>query len=193
MWDGRVTVLRCGLSRKSNRAPTETAPNEPAPSGGLFQPDIVFKQLGWSLRSDFTPSQTGALLASHRPPDVARPVISVLSSTPSPGFKGRNFITTTGSSATPHCFAADLPFGLSATCSAMARKQYGASPVTAPAPCRLHRPQSRHESEQVSDVALFCRLVRSCRRIRFAYATCRLLPVASFRPRRYQRHPCDSD
>ncbi len=69
----------------------------------------------------------------------------------------------------------------------------GASPVTAPVPCILHRPQSRHELEQVSDVALFCRLVGSCRRIRFAFAACRMPPIASFRPRRCQRRPCDSD
>ena len=104
MWDVRFTVLRCGLYRKSDRVPTETAPYEPAPSGGLFQPDFVSSRLGWNLRSDFTPSQTAALLASHRSPDVAHPVISVLSSTPSPGFTGRNFCTTTGSSATPHTF-----------------------------------------------------------------------------------------
>ena len=119
MWDARVTVLRCGLYRKSDRVPTVTAPNEPAPSGGLFHPDITSKRFGWNLRFDFTPSQTGMLLASYRLLVVWRPVISVLSSTPLPGFTGRNFITTTGSSATSHRITVDLPFSLSTACSAI--------------------------------------------------------------------------
>jgi len=61
------------------------------------------------------------------------------------------------------------------------------------APGELLHPQSRHGFDQVLDVTPFCTLTLPCRRIRFAYAVCRSLPIASFRPCRYQQRPCDSD
>ena len=59
--------------------------------------------------------------------------------------------------------------------------------------CEQPHPQSRHGSDQVPGFALFRTLTHPRRRIRFARAVCRSLPIASFRPRRCQRRPCDSD
>ena len=60
-------------------------------------------------------------------------------------------------------------------------------------PCEQPHPQSRHGSDQVSGFTLFRTLTHPQRRSRFARAVCRSLPIASFRPHRYQRRPCDSD
>ena len=59
--------------------------------------------------------------------------------------------------------------------------------------CEPPHPQSRHGSDQVLGFALFCTLTHPHRRIRFAFAVCCSLPIASFRPRRCPRRPCDSD
>ena len=61
------------------------------------------------------------------------------------------------------------------------------------APCEQPHPQSRHRSDQAPGIAIFCTLTLLCRRTRFAYAVCRSLPIASFRPCRCQQRPCDSD
>ncbi|MDK2848186.1 MAG: hypothetical protein PWP34_1539 [Desulfuromonadales bacterium] len=66
-------------------------------------------------------------------------------------------------------------------------------PSYLPAPCKRRHPQSRYGSDQVSGFALFRTLTHPQRRIRFACAMCRLLPIASFRPCRCQQRPCDSD
>ena len=60
-------------------------------------------------------------------------------------------------------------------------------------PCEQSHPQARYGADQVSGFALFCTLTLLYRRIRFAYAMYRSLPIASFRPCRYQQRPCDSD
>ncbi len=57
---------------------------------------------------------------------------------------------------------------------------------------RCH-PQTPHGTDQVSGFALFCTLTLPFGRIRFAFAMDRSLPIASFRPCRYQQRPCDSD
>jgi len=61
------------------------------------------------------------------------------------------------------------------------------------APGEQSHPQSRIRNDQVSGFALFWTLTLLIRRIRFAYAMYRSLPIASFRPCRYQQRPCDSD
>ena len=61
------------------------------------------------------------------------------------------------------------------------------------APCELLHPQSHNGSDQVVDFTTFCTLILPLCRIRFTYAVCSSLPIASFRPCRYQQRPCDSD
>lgn len=60
-------------------------------------------------------------------------------------------------------------------------------------PCKQSHPQSRYGTDQVPGFTLFRTLTLPHRRIRFAYAMDRSLPIASFRPRRCQQRPCDSD
>jgi hypothetical protein len=60
-------------------------------------------------------------------------------------------------------------------------------------PCEQSHPQSRIRADQVSGFALFGTLTLLIRRIRFACAMYRSLPIASFRPCRYQQRPYDSD
>ena len=61
------------------------------------------------------------------------------------------------------------------------------------APCELLHPQSHNGSDQVVDFTTFCTLILPLCRIRFTCAVCSSLPIASFRPCRYQQRPCDSD
>ena len=60
-------------------------------------------------------------------------------------------------------------------------------------PYEQSHPQAHHGTDQVSGFALFWTLTLPQRRIRFAYAMYCSLPIASFRPCRYQQRPCDSD
>ena len=60
-------------------------------------------------------------------------------------------------------------------------------------PCEPLHPQSRHGSDQVLGFTPFCTLTLPCCRIRFTFAVCRSLPIASFRPCRCQQRPCDLD
>ncbi len=60
-------------------------------------------------------------------------------------------------------------------------------------PCEQSHPQAHYEVDQVSGFALFWTLTLPQCRIRFAYAMYCSLPIASFRPCRYQQRPCDSD
>ena len=77
---------------------------------------------------DFTPSQTLKAFDLASPQASGRLVVLVFSSTPLPGFIGRDFITTTGSSATSHRIALFLSFLLKTDYSQ--RRQCQASPVT---------------------------------------------------------------
>ena len=52
--------------------------------------------------------------------------------------------------------------------------------------CELPHPDTRHGSDQVLGIALVSTLTHPRRRIRFACAMCRSLPIASFRPWRIQ-------
>jgi hypothetical protein len=53
-------------------------------------------------------------------------------------------------------------------------------------PCELPHPLSLHGSDQEWGFALFCTLTHPLSRIRFTCAVCSSLPIASFRPYRYQ-------
>src|SRR5699024_11533123 len=64
-----------------------------------------------------------------------------------------------------------------------------ASPVTAPAPCKIAHPQSHYATDLVSGFALFCTLTPAYCRIRFAFAVSILLPMAAFRPHRWPMTP----
>ena len=59
----------------------------------------------FSLMSDFTPSHHPTTFDGGLPAVSPTAVIPVLSSTRLPAFTGRNFFTTTGSSATSHAIA----------------------------------------------------------------------------------------
>ena len=61
------------------------------------------------------------------------------------------------------------------------------------APCKLLHPQSRHGFDQILDFTSFCTLILPSRLISLAYAVCSSLPIASFRPCRYQQCPSESD
>ena len=54
------------------------------------------------------------------------------------------------------------------------------------APCKQLHPTTHHRSDRVSDFALFRRLAAPVVPLRFTCVMCRLLPMASFRPHRYQ-------
>ncbi len=137
----------------------------------------------------FAPSHPMSAFGGHRltgPPPV---IVPVLSSTLLPGFAGQNFITTTGASATSHqqkpwvspCAPASRDQGLRIRCQA--------SPVTAPAPCKVSHPQSLYVADRVPGFALFCMLAPTHSRIRFVCAMYTLLPMASFRPHRWPVAP----
>ena len=60
-------------------------------------------------------------------------------------------------------------------------------------PCEQSHPQTRYGTDQVSGFTLFCTFTLPQRRIRFACAMYCSLPIASFRPCRYQQRLYDSD
>ena len=63
-------------------------------------PPHIFTIYFRNLRLNFTPSQLPTLLAIRQPHQTMPVVVFVFSSTPLPGFTGKDFFTTTGSSAT---------------------------------------------------------------------------------------------
>jgi hypothetical protein len=112
-----------------------------------------------------------------------------------PAFIGRNFITTTESSATSHRtgWPRDSPCATLLRMPTADFRNDTRLPQLPRAPCELPHPQSRTGSDQVSGFAISCTLTHPSRRIRFACAMCSSLPIASFRPCRCQQRPCDSD
>ncbi len=139
---------------------------------------------------NFTPSQRPALLVIRPLQQTWLLIISVLSSTPLPGFKGGDFITTTGSSATLQNISPSLSLPLSGN---IFFKNSTGLPRLISGPCERSHPQSLMWSVRVPGITLFCRLAHHTSRIWFAYAMYRSLPITSFRPFRYQKRPCDSD
>ena len=74
----------------------------PCPVGQLVNTASTFRSMSVVLINDFRPShptKAFGLAQSAEPPPA---VVPVLSSTLLPGFSGRNFLTTTASSATSH-------------------------------------------------------------------------------------------
>ena len=59
--------------------------------------------------------------------------------------------------------------------------------------CERPHPQSHRRSDQVWGFTIFGTLTHLQCRIWFAFAVCRSLPIASFRPCRYQQRPCNLD
>src|SRR5210317_219377 len=73
----------------------------PAPSDGLC-PAQRSRDGSENLRINFLPSHSAAAFGSQRTPSTKRQVVPVLPSRLLPAFTGRDFITTTDSSATSH-------------------------------------------------------------------------------------------
>ena len=108
-----------------------------------------------------------------------------------PAFVGRNLITTTESSAIQQSikwFSASTLFHSSGY-----TELYRTSPVNSLAPCEQSHPQAHLWSDQIQGFPTFCKVTHHKCRIWFAFAMYRTLPIASFRPLRYQRRPCNSD
>jgi hypothetical protein len=140
-------------------------------------------EIGSVIMMGFTPSQSAASDRLHR----TRPeVTSVLSSTPLPGFIGRGLFTTMGSSAASHpSLALEFPLGLAYSRGRGVRL----SPDIVLDSCEQPHPQSRARIDHKLGVALFSTLTLLDRRIRFAYAMCRSLPIASFSRFRWPESP----
>jgi hypothetical protein len=110
-----------------------------------------------TLYAYFAPSHRKAAFGDirlTRPPLV---IIPVLSSTLLPGFNGRNFITTTGASATSHSHCSQIT---SRTACLEKTPRYSAR-----LPRLLHQPPARYSvlnhcviTDRVSGFALFCTL-----------------------------------
>jgi hypothetical protein len=102
-----------------------------------------------------------------------------------PAFTGRDFIATTESSATSHRFG--RPWIAPCTSLSLPLVGFGNDtrlPRLRRTPCKQSHTQSRYGTDQVSVSRYFAHLPPPHRRIRFAYAMYRSLPIASFRPRR---------
>jgi hypothetical protein len=122
-----------------------------------------------------------------------QPVVSVFSSRLLPAFIGRNFFTTTGSSATSHRIVPPgSPLELRYLQPLLSENDMRL-PQLPRTPGKLRHPQSPNGTDQVSGFALFCTLTLPSGRIRFTCAMGSLLPIASFRPCRCRQRPCDSD
>lgn len=94
----------------------------------------------------------------------------------------------------PHRKTLKSPLGTSLLASLTEKpRRYEASPVTFRLPVNDAILNHATGYDQVSGFALCSTLTHPQRRIRFACAMCRLLPIASFRPCRCQQRPCDSD
>lgn len=147
-----------------------------------------------SLRINFLPSQPKALLASPSAPAnhaAGRPGFLLQSVTRFhwPGFQHYyGFL----------CHLTPLRFVLSLLLSSSIRFGHAERngmrlPQLLAVPCEQPHPQSRPAVGQVSGFTILCTLAHAVRRIRFACAVCRSLPIASFRPCRSRQRPCDSD
>ena len=155
---------------------------------------LVLRMIPWLLlrnfQLNFAPSQRSALLALPPPRRTAPAVVLVFSSTPLPGFAGKDFLTTTGSSATLQSVSTFLSHLVSVDYHGM---NSAGLPRLISGPWKRSHPQTRTRFVRVWGVALIGRLTHRASRIRFACAMYRFLPIASFRPFRYQKRPCDSD
>ena len=138
------------------------------------------------------PFTTDSAFGIYQPLLTIQQVIPVFSSRLLPAFPGRNFITTTDSSATSH----HIRHTWISPCNAVILKRTRNGirlPRLRRIPCEQCHPQSQYKTDQVLGFALFCTLTLLHCRIRFTYAMYCSLPIASFRPHRYQQRPCNSD
>src|SRR5690554_2204980 len=76
--------------------------HHPPPSGSLRTQRPPVRSSSVTLVNDFRPSHPTRAFGPDRSAEPPPAVIPVLSSTLLPGFSGRNFLTTTASSATSH-------------------------------------------------------------------------------------------
>ena len=108
----------------------------------------------------FTPSHPVVAFGSPQVHQTVLAVIPVLSSTLLPGFTGRDFITTTGSSATLHVISGLLesPLAGPPSLSDTSPSNDTGLPQLGQAPCERSHPHTRNRSDRVLDIALFCRL-----------------------------------
>ncbi|VGO19783.1 hypothetical protein SCARR_01842 [Pontiella sulfatireligans] len=181
------------LLRRNSLPPARSFPSSPkARLSTAYLPRTASRQ-PTKLSSKLHPFASSRRFWPSTAPANKPQVDPVLPSTPSRAFTGRIFITTTGSSAPLHVSPNPLNFSSWHRAIALTRKPYRASPVITPAPRERSHPQSHAQSVRVSGFALFCTLTHHACRIRFTTVMYRSLPIASFRPRRYQQRPCDSD
>jgi len=126
-----VVLLPCPEKAKATALPQHLNPL-PYPVGQLVNAASTFVSTPVILVNDFRPSHPTRAFDPARSAEPPPAVVPVLSSTLLPGFMGRNFLTTTASSATS---PPPMPW-LSPWSQAPLRRVWGqASPVTAPAPC----------------------------------------------------------
>ncbi len=130
---------------------------DPASSGGLCIHALSLGSLHQHSMNDFPPSHPSATFDDRRPAASPTTVIPVLSSARLPAFIGRNFITTTGSSATSHTVAF-LSFLLINNALVNSTKAGARLPRLRRLPCEPFHPASHIRSDRVLDVALFRRL-----------------------------------
>ena len=103
-----LAICRHGvvLLPRSERAKATAFPqhlnSRPYPVGQLVNAASTFHSSSAILVNDFRPSHPARAFDPARPTEPPPAVVPVLSSALLPGFTGRNFITTTASSATSH-------------------------------------------------------------------------------------------
>ncbi len=179
--------------RKADRLSQRTAFQVPHPDEWLMFGSTLLS-ISENLRINFLPSQPAALLASpSAPANLAAGHPDFLLQTVTrflrPGFQHYyGFICH----LTPLRSVSSLLLSFTIRSGCAGRNDMRL-PQLLTGSCELPHPQTRHGSDQVLGVALFSTLTHPRRRIRFACAMCRSLPIASFRPCRCQQRPCDLD
>ena len=149
-----------------------------------------------NLRINFLPSHSAEAFGSQRTPSTKRRVIPVLPSRLLPAFTGRDFITTTDSSATSHRIVRPWV----SPCAFLTRsidqwiETIRGFPSYLWLPVKLPHPQSRYGSTTRYRASRYvARLPTRCAESGSLALCAASLPIASFRPCRCQQRPCDSD
>lgn len=104
LWQSAATASSYSLVRRTSRSVTfpQRLDARPCPVGQFVNTTSTDHSSSFILVIDFRPSHPGRAFGPVRSADPVSAVIPVLSSTLLPGFAGRNFFTTTASSATSH-------------------------------------------------------------------------------------------
>ena len=129
-----------------------------------------------NFQINFTPSQLSALLYLWQLLWITPQVISVLSSTPLPGFSGGNFNTTTGSSATLQSILPFLNLFLSGNIL-ITLELYRASPVN---DCSLWMIPSSSTSAVCLSIGLYL-ITQACPLLQPNQVRFRYVPFTSYR------------